>query len=325
MALVSPIDPVGSLRLFDHVSCRIHTPRTALECLFTHLSEPFTSDNDDSNQQPAPDPGEDDETKQPHSCKLRSTAGRILKSMEVTTLEPSRRSRTSPSPTPSNHQPSPGHRASSDVRKTVQVILKDGHVSTLEFRHDPDLIMRIHHELLPLLNMADPLDPHFAEVWTQMLRTHDMTNAIGSSRMYEDGQQHPIPEQLFMLIQFFCHHRENLAGAGLSRLGELKPVHSTADKRPCCASDQACYCASPVFERIAFLLEAKRLDVGDEALFLINSILTEGASGGLRTFPVDPKTGSIDWSDVSNHIKSHKSFESATRILTQVGVYATIF
>lgn len=64
---------------------------------------------------------------------------------------------------------------------------------------------------------------------------------------------------------------------------------------------EECYCAT-----IVFLLEAKRLDVGDKALFLIESIVLNGTSGSV--FPVDPTTGSINWSVVSDRIKRGSGF-----------------
>jgi hypothetical protein len=65
--------------------------------------------------------------------------------------------------------------------------------------------MKIHHKLFHLLELNGPLSDEFESIWKSLTAAHAVTNLVSSRGAYGDAQQHPVAEQLPILVRLFLH------------------------------------------------------------------------------------------------------------------------
>lgn len=140
-----------------------------------------------------------------------------------------------------------------------------------------------------------------------------MSHSISSPRAYEVSQQHPISEELHYSVEAFLTVDGVLNADGIERLEDVDPIHSAANNRMDCISDEGCYSSSEIYDAVPYVLEVKSNEGGREAIALIPKFLD---------YEFSIQNGLILWADqMTRTVREHKSFELATRLLILVSEF----
>lgn len=119
-------------------------------------------------------------------------------------------------------------------------------------------------------------------------------------------------EQLHFGVRAFLDVDGVLNEAGIARLSEINPVHSTAGHAVTRPSNEGCHSSSTILDAVPYILEVKRNEGGKEAIALITSEFR----GYSFTISVG---GSIRWAEkLDNSVLKNPAFEQASRLLLRV-------